>query len=143
MDFLLTQLRRHHILQDQEIIRDVRLMTLYALLQFDNRTHCLAPFVYHFKGIRYLAHFEFLHFGARLFGSVSESVDLTGVSLPIKIYIDRETLYPVQMRMEMTEFGKQLLDALSVVKVNVDAFDAVIDYSGINETSAGEAPQVG
>ena len=80
---------------------------------------------------------------APLFGSMSESVDLTGVSLPIKIYIDRETLYPVQMRMEMTEFGKQLLDALSVVKVNVDAFDAVIDYSGINETSAGEAPQVG
>ena len=80
---------------------------------------------------------------APLFGSVSESVDLSGVSLPIKIYIDRETLYPVQMRMEMTEFGKQLLDALSVVKVNVDAFDAVIDYSGINETSAGEAPQVG
>ena len=80
---------------------------------------------------------------APLFGSVSESVDLTGVSLPIKIYIDRETLYPVQMRMEMTEFGKQLLDALSVVKVNVDAFDAVIDYSSINETSAGEAPQVG
>ena len=80
---------------------------------------------------------------APLFGSMSESVDLSGVSLPIKIYIDRETLYPVQMRMEMTEFGKQLLDALSVVKVNVDAFDAVIDYSGINETSAGEAPQVG
>ena len=80
---------------------------------------------------------------APLFGSVSESVDLTGVSLPIKIYIDRETLYPVQMRMEMTEFGKQLLDALSVVKVNVDAFDAVIDYSNINETSAGKAPQVG
>ena len=80
---------------------------------------------------------------APLFGSVSESVDLTGVSLPIKIYIDRETLYPVQMRMEMTEFGKQLLDALSVVKVNVDAFDAVIDYSSINEASAGEAPQVG
>ena len=80
---------------------------------------------------------------APLFGSVSESVDLSGVSLPIKIYIDRETLYPVQMRMEMTEFGRQLLDALSVVKVNVDAFDAVIDYSGINETSAGEAPQVG
>jgi hypothetical protein len=80
---------------------------------------------------------------APLFGSVSESVDLSGVSLPIKIYIDRETLYPVQMRLEMTEFGKQLLDALSVVKVNVDAFDAVIDYSGINETSAGEAPQVG
>ena len=80
---------------------------------------------------------------APLFGSMSESVDLSGVSLPIKIYIDRETLYPVQMRMEMTEFGKQLLDALSVVKVNVDAFDAVIDYSGINETSAGKAPQVG
>ena len=80
---------------------------------------------------------------APLFGSVSESVDLSGVSLPIKIYIDRETLYPVQMRMEMTEFGKQLLDALSVVKVNVDAFDAVIDYSSINEASAGEAPQVG
>lgn len=80
---------------------------------------------------------------APLFGSMSESVDLSGVSLPIKIYIDRETLYPVQMRMEMTEFGKQLLDALSVVKVNVDAFDAVIDYSGINETSAGEAPLVG
>ena len=59
---------------------------------------------------------------APLFGSMSESVDLSGVSLPIKIYIDRETLYPVQMRMEMTEFGKQLLDALSV---------------------AGEAPQVG
>ena len=80
---------------------------------------------------------------APLFGSVSESVDLTGVSLPIKIYIDRETLYPVQMRMEMTEFGKQLLDALSVVKVNVDAFDAIIDYSSINEASAGKAPQVG
>ena len=75
-----------------------------------------------------------------LFGSASDSVDLTNVEIPVKIYIDRETLYPVQMRMEMTQFGKEVLDSLSLVKVNVDAFDAVIDYSRINETSAGKAP---
>lgn len=75
-----------------------------------------------------------------LFGSAPDVTTLEGTGIPIRIYIDRETLYPVQMRLEMTEFGKKLLDSLSIVKVDVDAFDAVIDYSQINETSAGKAP---
>lgn len=75
-----------------------------------------------------------------LFGTGSESIDFSNTTLPIKIYIDRETLYPVQMRLDMTEFGKTLLDSLSVVKMDVDEFETVINYSKINETSAGEPP---
>ncbi len=92
---------------------------------------------------------EFLSAATSVGGSelgMFENMDLTGVSVPVTLYVGKKDGYPVRMQMDMTEMGGSLFaGALGVsgqdYDINIRKFTVNVDMSGFNTIDRISIPE--